>query len=92
MSHDETVRPPAPDEARDRAAAAEWMTERAEGENLRSDIDGTISVSDASTPPDPQAYGSDEEDTLEVENHEQASADYPRADPHGGITEADRRS
>jgi hypothetical protein len=79
------------DEARGRDAAAEWIDERAEGENIASDIDGTVTVSDASTPPDPDAYGRDETDTLAVEDHEPASREYPRPDAHNGITRADRQ-
>ena len=91
MTHNNTT-PPAGDEARDRAAAADWTAERAEGENTSTDIDGTITTDDAATPPDPDAYGHAETDTLEVENHPQASRSYPTPDPHGGITAADRRS
>lgn len=97
MTHDETQRPgdssdETRDEARDRHAAADWIAERAEGENTTSDIDGTVTVDEAATPPDPDAYGHAESDTLAVEDHEPASRDYPRPDAHGGITEADRRS
>jgi hypothetical protein len=80
------------DETRGREAAAEWMAERAEDENTTSDIDGTVTVSDASTPPDPDAYGHAESDTLAVEDHEPASREYPRPDPHNGITQADRQA
>ena len=93
MTHDETShessRPS--DETRDRQAAADWITERAEGENIATDIDGTVTVDEAETPPDPDAYGRSESDTLAVEDHEPASRDYPRPDPHNGITQADRQ-
>ena len=79
------------DEHRDRQAAADWIAERAEGENTTSDIDGTVTVDEAQTPPDPDAYGHSERDTLAVEDHEPASRDYPRPDPHNGITQADRQ-
>jgi hypothetical protein len=79
------------DEARDRQAAADWIDERAEGENIGSDIDGLVTVDEAQTPPDPDAYGHAESDTLAVEDHEPASRDYPRPDPHNGITQADRQ-
>jgi hypothetical protein len=79
------------EEARGREAAAEWIDERAEGENIGSDIDGTVTVADASTPPDPDAYGQAETDTLAVEDHEPASREYPRPDDHNGITQADRQ-
>ena len=92
MSHDETPRPGASaDEARDRQAAADWIADRAEGENIATDIDGTVTTEDAATPPDPDAYGRPETDTLAVEDHEPASRDYPRPDPHGGITQADKQ-
>lgn len=92
MSHDETPRPSdSRDEVRDRQAAAGWIAERAEGENTTSDIDGTVTTDDAATPPDPDAYGHAESDTLAVEDHEPASRDYPRPDPHNGITQADRQ-
>jgi hypothetical protein len=80
------------DETRGQEAAAEWIDQRAEGENTTSDIDGTVTVSDASTPPDPDAYGHAEDDTLAVEDHEPASREYPRPDPHNGITQADRQA
>lgn len=79
------------DEHRDRQAAADWIAERAEGENTTSDIDGTVTIDDAETVPDPDAYGHSESDTLAVEDHEPASREYPRPDHHGGITQADRR-
>ena len=92
MSHDETPRPSdSRDEVRDRQAAADWIAERAEGENTTSDIDGTVTTDDAATPPDPDAYGHAESDTLAVEDHEPASRDYPRPDPHNGITQSDRQ-
>ncbi|MDN4640923.1 hypothetical protein QCD70_11765 [Agreia sp. PsM10] len=100
MTHDETShetsRPSGSsdrtsDETRDRQAAADWIAERAEGENTTSDIDGTVTVDEAETPPDPDAYGHSESDTLAVEDHEPASREYPRPDHHGGITQADRR-
>jgi hypothetical protein len=93
MTHHETSRPgDAPDETHDdRQAAADWIAERAEGENIGSDIDGTVTVADAATPPDPDAYGHEETDTLAVEDHEAASSEYPRPDPHNGITQADRQ-
>ena len=92
MSHDETPRPSdSRDELRDRQSAADWIAERAEGENTTSDIDGTVTTDDAATPPDPDAYGHVESDTLAVEDHEPASRDYPRPDPHNGITQADRQ-
>ena len=92
MSHDETPRPSdSSDEARDRQAAADWIADRAEGDNMTSDIDGTVTTDDASTPPDPDTYGHAETDTLAVEDHEPASRSYPRPDPHNGITQADRQ-
>lgn len=97
MTHDETSRDTprpsdAPDETSDRAAAADWIAQRAEGENTTSDIDGTVTVDEAQTPPDPDAYGHAESDTLAVEDHKPASRDYPRPDAHGGITRADRQA
>jgi hypothetical protein len=97
MTHDEnshtTSRPSdSPDEARDRQAAAEWIDARAEGDNIGSDIDGTVTIAEAETPPDPDAYGHAETDTLAVEDHEPASREYPRPDPHNGITQADRQA
>jgi hypothetical protein len=91
MTHNNTPAPSG-DETRDRAAAADWIAERAEGENTSTDIDGTATTDDAATPPNPDAYGHAETDTLEAENHRPASRDYPSPDPHGGITAADRRS
>ena len=100
MTHDETPRDTSRpgdsteqtrDERRDRQAAADWIAERADGDNITSDIDGTVTVSEAETPPDPDAYGHSEHDTLAVEDHEPASREYPRPDDHGGITQADRR-
>ncbi|MBF4635059.1 hypothetical protein ITJ38_11650 [Agreia pratensis] len=85
MTHDETSRPSdSPDESgdtgRDRQAAADWIADRIEGENITSDIDGTVTIDDAASPPDPDAYGHAETDTLDVEEHEPASRDYPRPD------------
>ncbi|SMQ71280.1 hypothetical protein [Agreia sp. VKM Ac-1783] len=96
MINDETSRQSdspddAGDEARDRQAAADWIADRAAGENITTDIDGTVTAEDAATSPDPDAYGHAETDTLAVEDHEPASRDYPRPDPHGGITQADRQ-
>ena len=96
MTHADTPRPnespdESTDEARDRQAAADWIAARAEGENSTNDVDGMVTISDASTPPDPDAYGHAEGDTLAVEDHAPASRDYPRPDKHGGITRADRQ-
>jgi hypothetical protein len=96
MTNDTTPKPSAVPtetnaETRGQEAAAEWIAERADDENTTSDIDGTVTISDASTPPDPDAYGHAETDTLAVEDHEPASRDYPRPDAHNGITQADRQ-
>ncbi|CAD6007773.1 hypothetical protein [Agreia sp. COWG] len=90
MTSDDTARARPSDEQRDRAAAQEWIQNRAEGIG-DSDIDGLVTVDDASTVPDPDAYGRPESDTLAAEDHTPASRTYPRPDAHGGITEADRR-